>query len=257
MRSLLLLVVCLCGPAAAADKPSLQEARRHYQRGTTQYDLGEWARAIEEFKVAYEESRAPALLFNLAQSYRHLGDWQQAAHFYRTYLSMLPSAPNHVEAERSLREAEAELARAKAAPAPSPRPEDEGPMLLPTAIEPATTTTTSAPAPVASERPRSGRPLVIAGAVTAAAGAALLIGGAVLAADGASTSDRIQSLSQSGGAWSADFDALYRRGQSDATTATALFAAGAGVAVVGGILCIVGGVRQARVRRLSFAQGGR
>jgi tetratricopeptide (TPR) repeat protein len=236
MKPLLLFIV-LAGSAAA----DTREARKHYQRGTSRYDLADWQGAADEFKTAYELSRAPALLFNLAQCHRHLGQWEQAAHFYRTYLSFLPKAPNHAEAENYLREAEAELARPKPVeappPSPAPAPVEEAPLLLPAELPPATTMQAPPPPP----RPRK---LIIAGSVVAAAGVGLLVGGAVLGSQSASASDRIAAVSQGAGTWSSDFDSLYRQGQRDATAATALLITGGVVAAAGAVIAIVGAARR-------------
>ena len=49
---------------------SLSDARDHYERGMAHYQLGEFPQAIDEFKIAYAASRAPGLLFNMAQASR-------------------------------------------------------------------------------------------------------------------------------------------------------------------------------------------
>src|SRR4051812_18272354 len=48
----------------------LAEAKRLTRQALLHYDLGEWDKAIAEFKRAYELSEAPTLLFNLAQAHR-------------------------------------------------------------------------------------------------------------------------------------------------------------------------------------------
>jgi hypothetical protein len=242
MKRIAFVLAVVAGLAAA----DTREARKHYQRGMTRYDLADWKGAADEFKVAYEQSQAPALLFNLGQCHRHLAQWQEAAYFYRTYLSHLPHAPNHAEAERYLREAETELARPKAveAPPPSPAPlAEEAPMLLPTEIPPAPPA--PPPPPPSKPSPRARR-LAIAGGAIAAVGVGLLAGGAVLASESANASDRIAALSQGQGRWSSDFDSLYRQGQRDATAATALLATGGVLAAAGAVAAIVGAVRARR-----------
>src|SRR6478735_7554353 len=63
-------------------------AREHYNQGILHYDLGEIDQAIAEFKQAYAISAAPGLLFNIAQAFRYKKDYEQALHFYRTYLRL-------------------------------------------------------------------------------------------------------------------------------------------------------------------------
>ena len=83
-----------------------QEAREHYKQGMLHFDLGEVDLAIQEFRQAYAISAAPGLLFNIAQAYRVKKDYEQALHFYRTYLRLQPKAPNRVDVEARVAEME-------------------------------------------------------------------------------------------------------------------------------------------------------
>ncbi len=97
----LALVLALGAPLAArADDAAT--AREHYQRGTSYYDLGKYPEAIKEFEAAYEIKNDPALLYNLAQSNRLAGNSEQALHFYRTYLRYVPKAKNRAEIEERI-----------------------------------------------------------------------------------------------------------------------------------------------------------
>ena len=58
-------------------------AHDRYEHGIQLYRAGRFAAAVEEFKAAYERTRAPALLFNLGQCYRQLGDRASAVASYR------------------------------------------------------------------------------------------------------------------------------------------------------------------------------
>src|SRR5579884_3926042 len=82
------------------------EARDHYEKGLTHYNLGEFDPAVEEFKKAYELSNAPGLLFNIAQVYRAKEDYKQALYFYRTYLRLQPDAPNRADVEARIADLE-------------------------------------------------------------------------------------------------------------------------------------------------------
>jgi tetratricopeptide (TPR) repeat protein len=128
------LLVASSAPARA-ESHAQREARDHYYRGMTHYDLAEYDRAIDEFKQAYELSHEPALLFNLAQASRLKKDYEAALHFYETYLMLVPKAPNRADAETQLahmkelvaedaaaRDAAAKEAAAKAATPPPPMP---------------------------------------------------------------------------------------------------------------------------------------
>ena len=87
----LILALLLATPA--------EEARDHYRKGQTHYSLGEFEQAIKEFREAYRLKQEPGLLFNVAQSYRQLRQWEAARFNYRQYLNLKPDAPNRAEVE--------------------------------------------------------------------------------------------------------------------------------------------------------------
>lgn len=64
-----------------------------YQQGVKHYNLGEFDKAIESFKKAYEADSNAAYLYNIAQSYRQAGDCRNALFFYRRFMSLRGSDP--------------------------------------------------------------------------------------------------------------------------------------------------------------------
>src|SRR5262249_54432332 len=94
---LLALLLVLFSGVAKADQVS--EARDHYERGTTLYDLGKYIDAAHEYEAAFNLKSDAALLFNLGQAYRLGGDIASAVRAYRAYLRRLPDAPNRNEVE--------------------------------------------------------------------------------------------------------------------------------------------------------------
>jgi tetratricopeptide (TPR) repeat protein len=84
--------------AACADPHEL------YQRGLVYYRLGDYRAAIHEFEAAYRTTRAPALLYDLAQAHRLDGDRRRALPLYRAYLHDLPNARNRAEVEQRIAE---------------------------------------------------------------------------------------------------------------------------------------------------------
>jgi len=60
-------------------------AREFYQSATSHYNLSEWQAALDDFREAYRLKADPALLFNIAQCHRQLGNYREAANFYRAY----------------------------------------------------------------------------------------------------------------------------------------------------------------------------
>lgn len=74
--------------------------RAHFDLGVKAYNLGHFSEAIAEFEKAYQADPAAIMLFNIAQSHRHLGNTEQALFFYRRYLEQAPpDAPNRSEVE--------------------------------------------------------------------------------------------------------------------------------------------------------------
>jgi tetratricopeptide (TPR) repeat protein len=139
------LALSVASPARGEDKGAA--ARALYVKGTAAYNVGEFGEAIEKFKAAYRLRPEPALLYNIAQSYRHLKEYSQALFSYRSYLrSAAPNAPNRTEAEAHIKELEAIVAQAKGAAIPS------GASTPPAA---ATTSTTAEPPPSKNETPKS------------------------------------------------------------------------------------------------------
>jgi hypothetical protein len=95
--------------AKRADDPAAVEARRHYEEGTKAFNLGEFPRAIAEFKAAYNAKDDPSLLYNIGQAFRLQGDAAQAIFFYRSYLRNMPNSPNRREVEGRIRTLEKQL----------------------------------------------------------------------------------------------------------------------------------------------------
>jgi hypothetical protein len=79
-----LLVVASAG-VAVADEAT---ARQNFDAGERAYNLGEFAKAVELFKQAYDQWPEPAFLFNVAQTYRQIGDCKQALFFYKRFISL-------------------------------------------------------------------------------------------------------------------------------------------------------------------------
>jgi tetratricopeptide (TPR) repeat protein len=99
MKFRLVLTVLFLSLAAAA--PALADnkvqARESFASGTSHYDLAEYQAALTDFKAAYRNYPDPTFLFNIAQCHRQLGQNEEAARFYRTFLIKVPAAPNQKE----------------------------------------------------------------------------------------------------------------------------------------------------------------
>jgi tetratricopeptide (TPR) repeat protein len=97
------IIAPTAGEAHSSDE---SRARAIYQSAMAHYNLGEIKEALESFREAYRLVREPALLFNIAQCHRRLGQHAQAAEFYRSYRREVPDSPNRAEVERLIGEME-------------------------------------------------------------------------------------------------------------------------------------------------------
>jgi len=84
-RTWLVLVALVPSAIAHADEAT---ARNHFNAGESAYNLGQFKEAAELFRKAYEQWPEPAFLFNLAQTYRQIGDCKQASFFYKRFLAL-------------------------------------------------------------------------------------------------------------------------------------------------------------------------
>jgi len=165
----------LWGAPAVADPT---RARAHFDLAKRFFEVNEYRRAMEEFKVAYVEEPDPAFLYNIAECHRRLGEVPDALVFYRRFLLLAPAgAPARPSVEKRIAELQARIrdAQASAAPAPLLAPGSPagaagaaaGPAVR-TAPEPAASsaagpaatdlTATAGRAPAAPEPERSGSP---------------------------------------------------------------------------------------------------
>jgi tetratricopeptide (TPR) repeat protein len=127
------VLLLLSGPAGAQTAPPEELARRHHERGSTFYNLGQFEEAIAEYRKGYEQKADPVFLYNIGQSYRQLGAHDKALFFYRRYLSTAPDAANHLEVEQWVAELEALVAAEERARTPAPPEPLSGPGAAPPA----------------------------------------------------------------------------------------------------------------------------
>lgn len=135
---LVLLGLAVTGPAHAQSASPEELAKRHHERGTMYYNLGQFEEAIAEYRKGYEQKAHPVFLFNIAQAYRQLGVHDRALFFYRRYLSTYPEAPDRQHVEERIAALEEVLAAHNRAKTAEPAAPIAGPPL-------ATQPTTAAP----------------------------------------------------------------------------------------------------------------
>ena len=65
---------------------AMELARAQYKRAEGCYAAHDYACAVAGYRAAYEQSRRPELLFNIAQAERHLGNMKEALAAYEAFL---------------------------------------------------------------------------------------------------------------------------------------------------------------------------
>jgi Tetratricopeptide repeat len=132
MRTLLstvMLAALLCFTASQAraqddDAEVTRMAKEHYKAGLEAYKNGKYNVAIKELQKAYLLKRLPALLLNIGATYRKMGEYDNALHYYQKYLDEAPAdAKDRGEVQNTM----AEIQKEKNAPPPSNSTETTAP----------------------------------------------------------------------------------------------------------------------------------
>jgi tetratricopeptide (TPR) repeat protein len=112
------MIALVCGlclaSGARGDKKAMEEAKKHFDAATMAYNLGDFDKAAEEYKVTYQLRPHPSFLYNIAQSYRQAGNLEQALVFYRSFLRNDPKTTQRAEIEGRIVALEQQLADKKA-----------------------------------------------------------------------------------------------------------------------------------------------
>ncbi len=270
---LVLLVFAASSVARADDTVS---AREHYQKGTSFYDLGRYAEAIQEFEAAYEIKNDPALLYNLAQSHRLAGNSEQALHFYRTYLRYVPAAKNHAEIEDRIKQLEQLVAQKNAAqteppaqafppgatpppvqtqttPPPPPvvtappetppamAPPPGAPPPMPEAVTPSPLSPPASPGLFAAAPPpappNTHHQMIFAGEITGAVGVGLFIIGAAYGGAAVGAANQVNDAAKNGGTYDPSVE---KRGKNDQAAEAGFMTVGVLAAATGAVLYFYG-----------------
>src|SRR5450432_3894741 len=158
-QSFVVVVALVSGvvePAWAAATPATvgssiddeKQARSLYERAEKSFDLGRFAEALADYQSAYEAKPLPGFLFNIAQCYRNMGNFERARFFFRRYLTLDPRAPNRRRVDELIAEMSKQLDAQAAAVVPTPGtapPPVEAPLTVP----PSPTAAPPPPAPSA------------------------------------------------------------------------------------------------------------
>src|SRR5262249_37313161 len=89
------LCLTIAAPASvrAEDVPT-RAAKRHFERGEKLFALGKFDDALEEYQKAFDAKPLPDFLYNIAQCYRNLGNYEEAIFSFKKYLKLSPDAPD-------------------------------------------------------------------------------------------------------------------------------------------------------------------
>jgi len=243
-----LVALAICMAALLAAAPARGQAAAEptaapatFKEALAAYDAGRYAEASKLFERVYRETHEPALLFNIGQASRLMGDCARAVAYYGRFVVDAPASADRPRAEAWI----AELGDCQATtPALSPPAAAPAQAAAPSP-PPAPAAVPSAPPLVATPPPLVGVTTRPAGAARAArrsplpgalllAGAAVLGGiGGVLADHASSDSDQITQLFQNGGKYDDAAAAVDREGRRDATWAVVSFTAAVALATAG------------------------
>jgi hypothetical protein len=211
------LALGLAAAPAAAD--NVVKAKRLFKQAEKKFAAGEYERALELYQKAYKAKPLPGFQLNIGQCHRNLGRCDKALEHYRRYLES--RNPKHrKDAEKLIQFCEEELARGK--PAPTPSPTEQMP-----AVEqpPELKRSRTAPAQPQASKRRRVHPAVFWTGVGLTA--ATLVAGTVTGVFALRKSSQFNDLSTAPG----DLRGLKDSGELLKTSSTALFCAGAAVAV--------------------------
>lgn len=88
-----------------------QEARRFFERGVAMFRRRRYEAALQAFTAAYNFSRLPEVIYNLAVASERTGRLQDAVDYYREYLRARPEDPGRRQIERHVEQLRAQQRR--------------------------------------------------------------------------------------------------------------------------------------------------
>jgi tetratricopeptide (TPR) repeat protein len=116
------------GATATAQEADDSRARMHFDAGRSYYDDGAYEQALQEFRRAYDLSRRPAMLNNMAQCEERLGMWNEAAAHLEEFARTLPEgSEDRARVDRRVANLRARVAGRSEEPEPSGPSQPAGP----------------------------------------------------------------------------------------------------------------------------------
>lgn len=247
-----LIALVLCAPTSSA--AVRQKADKLVQEATVDYNASDFDAALRKLTEAYKLKSDPALLFDIAQCYRALHQWERAEFTYKAYLKERPDARDrkkvkaliakvHAERDQAAAAAASEVAKQQAAEeAARQKEKEEAEKARVEATPPA------APAPVAAPAAATAEPVTVTAEaephrrvpvvtwVLGGVGAAALLGGGYFGfADYQIASQNHPTTGSDGQPLNTITYAQFQTSQNDAAIADTLFIGG-GVLLVTAVI---------------------
>jgi tetratricopeptide (TPR) repeat protein len=88
--------------AADANSPEARYKAR-VDNGKKAFSAGDYEKAIQEFRAAYDLKPTSAVLFNIGKSYERMGRYEEAIDSYTQYLDLDPNASDRPDVEEQIR----------------------------------------------------------------------------------------------------------------------------------------------------------
>jgi tetratricopeptide (TPR) repeat protein len=283
-----LLFVCfavtILSVAVAQDVARAQDATEEQQKQASQRDeaartafrLGEFDKAIDEWKEAYRLVSHPVFLYNIAQAYRRKENFAQSMFFYKQYLQEAPDATNRAEVEKRIAELEALIEKNKAATSAKPDdPLNADGDATSSGSDTSTTGSDTASSPSEPGVPntessgavtppvddgsigrddgaaRPGRTLKLTGLGVGGAGVALIGTGIVFALKASSAQSDIEDAVANGEPWTDELQDKDDSGKSNATLSKVTIGLGVAAVATGTTLYILGMQKDKRAEGVS------
>ena len=113
MRNVILAVLVTCSAlASTARAQDFDAAAKHFSLAQDAFGRKYFETAAVEFQAAYDITKDPILLFNVAEAWEKAGDGTKAVAQYKAYLKAQPNAQDKAEVQRRVRSIEAQTKKA-------------------------------------------------------------------------------------------------------------------------------------------------
>src|SRR5262245_47198559 len=98
------------------ESEKLAKAEELFTEAERYFSVGEYEKALEDYKQSYILSGAPELLFNIGQCQRQLKQFEEAEKSYQAFLRQVPETdPTRPKVEALIQEIEDAIAKEKSA----------------------------------------------------------------------------------------------------------------------------------------------